>query len=65
MRHGARAVELWESCSGCGAPEFAYEALSRGGVANDNFATVRALTYHIAGHEAHHLNLVRQHYLQA
>jgi uncharacterized damage-inducible protein DinB len=44
-----------------GLPE---EAFSRGGVANDNFATVRALAYHIAGHEAHHLNAIRERYLR-
>jgi uncharacterized damage-inducible protein DinB len=44
-----------------GLPE---EALSRGGVANDNFVTVRALVYHIAGHEARHLNIVRERYLR-
>jgi uncharacterized damage-inducible protein DinB len=39
------------------------EALARGGVANGNFVTVRALVYHIAGHELHHLNIVKEHYL--
>lgn len=39
------------------------EALLRSGVANGNRATVRALGYHIAGHEAHHLRLVRERYL--
>lgn len=31
-------------------------ALVRGGVANGNRATVRALGWHIAGHELHHLD---------
>lgn len=31
------------------------------GTAND--ATVRALAYHIAGHELHHLNIIRERYL--
>jgi uncharacterized damage-inducible protein DinB len=39
------------------------EALSRGGVANGNFVTVRALVYHIAGHELHHFNIIRNQYL--
>lgn len=39
------------------------EALGRGGVANGNFVTVRALTYHIAGHEMHHVNLIKERYL--
>ena len=45
-----------------GLPE---EALTRAGVANGNRATVRALAYHIAGHELHHLNLIRDRYLRA
>jgi uncharacterized damage-inducible protein DinB len=43
-----------------GLPE---EALGRAGVANGNRVTVRALAYHIAGHELHHLNLLRSRYL--
>ncbi len=39
------------------------KALSRGGVANKNFVTVRALAYHIAGHEMHHLNIIKARYL--
>jgi uncharacterized damage-inducible protein DinB len=39
------------------------EAFSRGGFADGNFATVRALLYHIAGHEAHHLQVIRSRYL--
>lgn len=39
------------------------DAFLRGGVANKNFATVRALAYHIAGHELHHLKIIREKYL--
>src|SRR5262245_62166765 len=39
-----------------GLPE---EAFSRTGVANKNPVTVRALAYHIAGHELHHLNIIK------
>jgi uncharacterized damage-inducible protein DinB len=39
------------------------EALLRQGTANDNRATVRALGYHIAGHELHHLHLIKERYL--
>ncbi|MDB4951594.1 MAG: hypothetical protein JWM27_4243 [Gemmatimonadetes bacterium] len=39
-----------------GLPEAAFV---RSGVANGTAATVRALAYHIAGHELHHLNLIR------
>ena len=38
------------------------DALLRGGVASGNYATVRALAYHIAGHEMHHLNSIKQNY---
>lgn len=39
------------------------KALQREGIANNNKATVRALGYHIAGHELHHLNVIREKYL--
>ncbi len=38
-------------------------ALKRAGVANNNKVTVRALGYHIAGHELHHINIVKEKYL--
>ena len=43
-----------------GLPE---AALLRSGVADGKRTTVRALGYHIAGHEAHHLRVLRQRYL--
>jgi uncharacterized damage-inducible protein DinB len=45
-----------------GLPE---EALTRAGVANGHRATVRALAYHIAGHEAHHVAILQSRYLGA
>jgi len=39
------------------------EALIKSGVANENFVTVRALAYHIAGHEMHHINIIKERYL--
>jgi len=39
------------------------ESLLRMGTANSNKATVRALAYHIAGHELHHLNIIKEKYL--
>jgi len=39
------------------------EAWSRSGVASDNPVTVRALAYIIAGHLAHHVNVLRARYL--
>ena len=39
------------------------EAWSRRGVASDNPVTVRALAYIIAGHVAHHTNVLREKYL--
>jgi uncharacterized damage-inducible protein DinB len=40
------------------------EAFLRSGIANNNKATVRALAYHIAGHELHHINVIKEKYLQ-
>jgi uncharacterized damage-inducible protein DinB len=39
------------------------EAWSRTGVASDNPVTVNALTYIIAGHLAHHVNVLKERYL--
>jgi uncharacterized damage-inducible protein DinB len=45
-----------------GLPEEAFNRMGHGtGTAND--ATVRALAYHIAGHELHHLNIIKEKYL--
>jgi len=38
------------------------EAFLRSTVANDHDVTVRALAYHIAGHELHHLQSIRENY---
>lgn len=38
-------------------------ALLRKGIANKNRATVRALGYHLAGHELHHINIIKEKYL--
>lgn len=45
-----------------GLPE---DALMRSGclTGNENRRTVRAIAYHIAGHELHHLNIIREKYL--
>ncbi|MCA1615495.1 MAG: DinB family protein [Acidobacteria bacterium] len=40
------------------------EAWARRGAANDNEVTVRALAYITAGHEAHHVNILRERYLK-
>ncbi|HEU4456431.1 MAG TPA: DinB family protein [Longimicrobium sp.] len=40
------------------------DALVRSGVANGNPVSVRALAYHIAGHELHHVALLRERYLR-
>jgi uncharacterized damage-inducible protein DinB len=37
-------------------------ALMRTGVAEGNRASVRALAYHIAGHELRHMNIIRERY---
>jgi DinB family protein len=39
------------------------EAWTRGGVASDNRFTVRALAFIVAGHAAHHLEILRRKYL--
>jgi hypothetical protein len=39
------------------------EAWVRRGTASDNTISVRALAYIIAGHEVHHLNILRSRYL--
>src|ERR1700722_175239 len=42
---------------------FTDEALTRWGNANGYMCTVRGLLYHLAGHELHHLSLIRSRYL--
>ena len=39
------------------------EALLRVGVADGKVMSVRAAAYHIAGHELHHINIIKEHYL--
>jgi uncharacterized damage-inducible protein DinB len=39
------------------------EALKRVGVGSGNVMSVRAAAYHIAGHELHHLNSIKENYL--
>jgi len=39
------------------------EAFLRAGTANNNRVTVRALANHIAGHELHHINIIKEKYL--
>ena len=43
---------------------FSETALQRIGTANDNKTSVRALGYHILGHELHHIEVVKKHYLK-
>jgi len=38
-------------------------SLDRSGIADGNRSTVRALAYHIAGHEIRHRNVIRERYL--
>ncbi len=44
---------------------FTEEALLRKGNANNNTSTVRALGYHILGHELHHVNMIKNTYLKS
>jgi uncharacterized damage-inducible protein DinB len=39
------------------------EAFTKSGTANGNKVTVRALAYHLAGHELHHLNIISKKYI--
>ena len=39
------------------------EALTRKGVGSGNIMSVRAAAYHIAGHELHHINSIKENYL--
>jgi uncharacterized damage-inducible protein DinB len=39
------------------------KALTRTGVASGNIMSVRAASYHIAGHEMRHLNIIKERYL--
>ena len=39
------------------------EAFTRASIANGHAMSVRAAAYHIAGHELHHLNSIKQNYL--
>ena len=43
---------------------FSDDVMLRRGIANNNEATVRALGYHIAGHELHHVNIIKSLYLK-
>jgi uncharacterized damage-inducible protein DinB len=43
---------------------FDEEALLRSGVANGTVMSVRAAVYHIAGHELHHVNIIKERYLK-
>lgn len=43
---------------------FSDEALSRIGLANNNHTSVRALGYHILGHELHHIQIIKDRYLK-
>jgi uncharacterized damage-inducible protein DinB len=43
---------------------FSDKALQRIGIANGNQASVRALGYHILGHELHHIKIIEDIYLK-
>lgn len=47
-----------------GLPENSLDRLGHG-TATANDATPRALLYHIAGHELHHINIIREKYLNS
>ncbi|MCC7118748.1 MAG: DinB family protein [Anaerolineales bacterium] len=41
------------------------EALTRKGIGSGNIMSVRAAAYHIAGHELHHVNSIKENYLSS
>jgi hypothetical protein len=43
---------------------FSDSVLSRSGIANDHRLSVRATGFIIYGHEQHHINIIKEHYLQ-
>jgi uncharacterized damage-inducible protein DinB len=45
-----------------GLPEEAFDKMGKV-IPDNNTATVRALLFHIAGHELHHLNVIKEKYL--
>lgn len=51
----AATISLYQGLGG--------DVLTRAGVASGNFMSVRAIAYHIAGHELHHLKIIRERYL--
>ena len=42
---------------------FSDDALLRAGIATGNIMSVRAIAYHLAGHELRHMNVIRERYL--
>jgi len=44
--------------------DFSEEILDRRGVANNSEVTVRAILFIIAGHELHHINIIKERYLK-
>ena len=42
---------------------FEDRVLTRSGVASGSVMSVRTIAYHIAGHELHHLNIIKERYL--
>jgi hypothetical protein len=42
---------------------FTEEQINRNGTASGNYLTVRALIYMTAGHELHHLRILKEKYL--
>ncbi len=59
-------LEEFESVRNATITLFKYlpeESLLRRGTSDGKQATVRAMAYHIAGHEVHHVNIIREKYL--
>lgn len=60
----AEEFELVRRANLCLLRSLDEEAWLRRGIASDNEVSVRALAYILAGHETHHLNVIRERYLE-
>lgn len=59
----AREYELVREANILMFQNFSEDAWSRSGIASENEVSVRALAYIIAGHELHHMKILRERYL--
>ena len=63
LRELAREFELVRNANVLMFQNFSEEVWTRSGIASGNQVSVRALAYIIAGHELHHMKILRERYL--